>query len=77
MSVASLVPDRYDDVERLPGVGEAFAFAPDEPAWAPLAGERPRAAGKLLAFVAAAGVGSGLALWMLGEVVANAVRGMF
>ena len=76
MSVPALVPDRPDDVERLAAVGEAFAFASPEPVWTPLTAERPRAVGRLLAFVAGVGIGAGLGLWILGSLLVSAVRGL-
>jgi hypothetical protein len=80
MSLSRLVPERPDDLRRLPDVvpevAEVFAFARPEPVWAPLAGERPRAAARLLAFVAATGVGAGVGLWILAEIVASMIRGL-
>jgi hypothetical protein len=76
MSAAALVPDRADDVDELSNLGERFAFTSPEPVWAPLTGERSRAAGRLLTFVAVAGLGSGLAVWILGSLVVGAIPGL-
>jgi hypothetical protein len=73
---AALVPDRVEDVEPLAG-GDRFAFAAPEPVWAPLMGERPRAAVRLLAFVTAVGLGSGFVLWIVGDMIVTAFRSMF
>jgi hypothetical protein len=76
MSAPGLVLERADD-ERIERSGEAFAFVPSEPIWAALVGDRPRAAGRLLGFVAAVGLGVGAGLWIVGEVVASVIRGWF
>jgi hypothetical protein len=77
MTVSALVPQRSDDVERIARATEEFAFAPPEPVWAPLVGPRSRAAGRLLAFVAATGLGAGLLLWIVGSLMATAIRSAF
>ncbi|MGZ4110781.1 MAG: hypothetical protein ACXVQU_13190 [Actinomycetota bacterium] len=77
MSLSALVPERADDVDGLSRIGEEFAFAAPEPPWAPLAGDTPRAVGRLLAFVAAVGLGTGIAVWIAGEMVASAIRALF
>jgi hypothetical protein len=76
MSVPAVVADRPGGADATASTGEEFAFAPPDPVWAPLAGDRPRAAGRLLAFVAGAGVGIGVALWVLGELAAAVIRGV-
>jgi hypothetical protein len=65
-----------EDLERLARVGESFVFSAPEPMWAPLAGDRSRAAARLLGFVAAVGLGTGLALWIVGDLVVTAIRAM-
>jgi hypothetical protein len=40
VSLPALVPDRPADVERVAQVGEAFTFAPADPAWRRLTGDR-------------------------------------
>jgi hypothetical protein len=75
MSAGAAVWDGPGGADAEAAAGEAFAFAPPDPVWAPLAGDRPRAAGRLVAFVAGAGFGVGLALWILGELAAAAIRG--
>jgi hypothetical protein len=77
MSVSNVAADRTDDADRFAAVETAFAYAPPEPIWAPLAGDRPRAVARLLAFVTVVGLGSGLALWIAGDMVITAVRGLF
>jgi hypothetical protein len=76
MRAAALVPDLADDVDGLANLGERFTFTSPEPVWAPLTGERSRAAGRLLAFVAVAGLGSGIAVWILGSLVVGAIPGL-
>ncbi len=79
MNLAQLVPERSDDVERVPtaAIGEVFAFSAPEPSHAAATDERLRAAGRLVAFVTAVGVGVGVGLWVAGELVAAAVRSLF
>lgn len=74
---ASIVDRTRDGGHPAATTGEAFAFAPPDSVWAPLTGERPRAAGRLLAFVAGTGVSLGLGLWIVGELAAAATRGLF
>ncbi len=77
MSVSNVPSGPFDGVDGFGLVDGAFAYVPPEPVWAPLAGERPRAVARLAAFVTAVGLGSGLAAWMVGDIVVTAVRGMF
>jgi hypothetical protein len=78
MSLSALVPEHADDLEGLSRFGgEAFAFVSPEPVWAPLTGDGPRALGRLLAFVAGVGLGTGIAVWIGAELVAAAIRLLF
>jgi hypothetical protein len=76
MTIPALVPERVEDVERIANAVEGFTFASPEPLWASLTGERTRAAGRLLVFVAAVGLGTGLAVWIVGSLLSSAIRGV-
>jgi hypothetical protein len=77
MTIARLVPERVDDVDRLPDVRDAFAFATREPTWSFVENERTRAALRLIGFVSVAGLGTALGLWIAGAIVASVIRGLF
>jgi hypothetical protein len=76
MTITRLVPDRPEDLDRLPDVRDAFAFGSRAPGWSLEESERTRAAGRLIGFVALAGLGTGLGLWIAGAIVTSVIRGL-
>jgi len=79
MTITRLVPDRPEDLDRLPDlpdVRDAFAFGSRAPGWSLEESERTRAAGRLIGFIALAGLGTGLGLWIAGAIVTSVIRGL-